>query len=465
MKNTIYALAAVIILFSCRKNDVTAPVASNPVTPPPTTAINYDDLVKDSALDAARDIYLWYKQIPATFNARQYSDPEAIMKAIRPYSTETGFSQAVDRWSFAIKQTEWDNAGKHGFNNSSVNGTGADLGFSVFFNAVKDLRVKYVERESASGKAGIERGWQVVSINGNSNIDTSSASIQMIVNAVFNSSSGSFTFKKPDGSTVTINLSAIPYSEQPVYADKVISVSNGKKVGYMVFNSFMGDTTSTYNEFNRVFINFSQNNVTDVVIDLRYNGGGYVTVAEKLANYLAPISANGQVMMNQTYNDKYSQYNELVKFKKIGNLNLSRIYFIVSNNTASASELVINSLKPYLNVTLVGPTATTHGKPVGFFPIPVGTWYMFPVSFKTVNKNGEGNYYNGFTVNTRARDGVDANWGATNEACLAATLNLISGTAGRGMTPTNDLITAVNEDDRLNSNQFKGTIDPRGFKQ
>jgi C-terminal processing protease CtpA/Prc len=456
MKKTIYVLAAAIIMFGCRKNDVTAPVASTTPAAPPPVEVNYDDLVKDSALDAARDIYLWYKQIPSPFNARQYADPSAIMTAIRPYSTETGFAQSVDRWSFAVKQADWNNLGT---------GNDHDLGFGVFFNGVNDLRVKYVERASASGKAGIQRGWQILSINGNSNIDTSSSSIQMIVNIVYNSNSGSFKFRKPDGSTITMNLTAVAYNEHPVYADKVISLPNGKKVGYMVFNSFMGDTTSTYNDFNRVFTNFSQNNVNEVVIDLRYNGGGYVTVAERLANYLAPSSANGQVMMSQTYNDKYSQYNETVRFKKLGNLNLAKIYFIVSNSTASASELVINSLKPYLSVTLVGPTATTHGKPVGFFPIPVGTWYVFPVSFKTVNKNGEGNYYNGFTVNTRARDGVDANWGETNEACLAAALNLISGTAGRTMTSTNDLITEVNEDDRLNRNQFKGTIDPRGFKQ
>jgi len=454
MKNTIYLLATAIIFFSCRKKDVTVPGSSAPVNPP--VEISYDDLLKDSALLAAKDIYLWYKQIPATFNARQFADPSAIMTAIRPYSNEVGFSQPVDRWSFAVKQADWDNLGT---------GNDNDLGFGVFFNNVNDLRVKYVERESASGKAGIQRGWQILSINGNSNIDTSSASIQMILNAVFNSNSGNFKFKKPDGTTITLSLTATPYSEHPVYADNVLWLANSKKLGYMVFNSFMGDTTDTYNEFNRVFTKFSQNNVNELAIDLRYNGGGYVTVAEKLANYLAPASANGQVMMNQTYNDKYSQYNETTLFKKLGNLNLSKIYFIVSNNTASASELVINSLKPYVNINLVGPSTSTHGKPVGFFPIPVGTWYVFPVSFKTVNKNGEGNYYNGFPVTTRVRDGVDANWGDTNEACLAAVLNLISGTAGRPMTNSSELIAEVNEDDRLNRNQFKGTIDPRGFKQ
>ena len=111
---------------------------------------------------------------------------------------------------------------------------------------------------------------------------------------------------------------------------------------------------------------------------LRYNGGGYVSVQQKLANYLVSIAANGNVMMNQEYNDKYTQYNETTEFGKIGSLNLSRIFFIVSDNTASASELLINNMKPWMDVKFVGPEAS-YGKPVGYFPIPVGDWYIFPV--------------------------------------------------------------------------------------
>lgn len=451
MKNLFYVLALITVFSACRKKDVTAPVTPTTATPP-VAEVKYDDVVKDSALLQAREIYLWHTQIPATMNARQYADPAAIMSAIRPYSIETGFSQPVDRFSFAVKQSEW--------NNSST-GNENDLGFSVLFNTATDLRVKYVERESAAGRAGVQRGWRVTAINGNSNIDTSAASIQMIINAVFNSSSGNFSFRKPDGSTVNMSLNGIHYNEHPVFADRVYTTPNGRKVGYMVFNSFMGDTLDIYNDFNRVFSNFSQNNVNEVVIDLRYNGGGYVTVAEKLANYLAPASANGQTMMVQTFNSKYSHYNETVKFRKLGGLNLSRVVFIVSNGTASASELLINSLKPFMNVSLIGPSNNTHGKPVGFFPIPVGTWYVFPVSFKTVNKNGEGNYYNGLSIGTRVRDGVDANWGDINESCLSAALNYISGVSGRS---TEQPVYNIHKNENLSVYEFKGTVDTRGLR-
>ena len=110
----------------------------------------------------------------------------------------------------------------------------------------------------------------------------------------------------------------------------------------------------------------------------------------------------------------------------MGSLNISRVFFIVSNNTASASELLINNLKPYLDVKLIGPS-NTHGKPVGFFPVPVGDWYVFPVSFRTVNKNNEGSYFNGIALDNKTVDGLDKNWGDVNEACLASALTFING--------------------------------------
>ena len=143
--------------------------------------------------------------------------------------------------------------------------------------------------------------------------------------------------------------------------DSVYTV-NTKKIGYLSYNSFLGDTAKTYAEFQRIFNRFATQNINDVVIDLRYNGGGYVTVQNKLANYLVATSANGSVMMKQQYNDKYPQYNETTNFRKAGSLNLNRVFFIVSNNTASASELLINNLKPYMDVKLIGPSKT-YGKP------------------------------------------------------------------------------------------------------
>lgn len=445
-------LASVVglsLLYSCQK-DVSGS-DSNPATSPDSTAVvNTADKEKDTTLAYSRDIYLWYNQIPDTFNARNYADPDAIMTAIRNYSNEPGFSKPVDRWSFAMKQKEWDDV------SSGISG---DFGLSVFFKAQGDLRVKSVEPASPAGKAGIRRGWRITTINGDNNITTANA--DAIVNNVFYSTTTSFTFQKPDNTTANITLNAATYQEHPIYLDTVYT-AGAKKVGYMVFNSFLGDTTEIYNGFQRIFNRFAQAGISDLIVDLRYNGGGYVTVQEKLADYIAPSSASGNLMMKQQYNDKYSSENSSTNFAKRGSLNINNVFFIVSNGTASASELLINNLKPYMNVNLVGPN-NTYGKPVGFFNIPVGDWYIFPVSFRSTNKNGEGNYFNGLALNSRVADGLDKDWGDVTETCLASALKYINTGSFRlqNVSPyvADARVTAGNS--TLDRPSFKGMIAPR----
>jgi C-terminal processing protease CtpA/Prc len=367
----------------------------------------------------------------------------------------------VDRWSFAVKQAEWDNV-------SSGVSTG-DFGLNIFFKTEGDLRVRHVEKESPAGVAGVRRGWRITAINGDNNITTSNANF--IVQNVYQSNTASITFQKPDNSSVTLNLNANIYREHPAILDSVYNI-NAKKIGYFAFNSFLGDTTEIYNDFSRVFNKFSSAGVNDVIVDLRYNGGGYVSVQEKLANWLAPSSANGQLMMKQQFNDKYTQYNSDDRFNKLGGLNLNRIFFIVSSSTASASELLINNLKPYMDVQLVGPSKT-YGKPVGFFPIPVGDWYIFPVSFRTTNSNGEGSYFNGLAVNSQVADGLDKDWGNIEESSLKSALSFVTTGAFRsqaaGARGTN--VSSYQEQPEvrrsnviLDQPSFKGTIDTRRMK-
>ncbi len=450
------ALLGISVISACNKSDS---VGDNLTPPPPTPnpAASAADKIKDTVVDYSRDIYLWYNQIPTTFNGRTYADADKIMTAVRQYSTEPGFSQPVDRWSFAAKQQDWDNVSS---------GIAGDFGLGIFFNNESDLRVKSVEAESPAGKAGVRRGWRITKINGSDNINTSN--INFIVQNVFESNSTAFTFQKPDNSTVAITLNAGSYRENPIVLDSVYTIDS-KKIGYFVFNSFLGDTTAIYNNFNRIFNHFAQENVGDVIVDLRYNGGGYVSMAEKLGNYLAPSAANGNLMMKQEFNNKYSQYNTVNNFRKQGSLNLNRIFFIVSNSTASASELLINNLKPYMEVLLVGPNKS-YGKPVGFFPIPVAEWYIFPVSFRTTNKNGEGNYYGGFALNYTVADGLDKDWGNTSESSFASALSYITSgvfrlQAAGTQTKVYQESPQVKEGNRvLDLPSFKGSVDVRGMK-
>lgn len=450
------ALMLVVLFSSCRKEES---LVNNLEPTPPTTPVDNTsaaDKVKDSTLFYTKDLYLWADKIPTTFNARSYADPSAIMTAIRQYAIEPGFSSSVDRWSFAVDQQQWTNVS---------NGVSQDFGLNVFFMKEGDLRVRAVEKSSPAGLAGIRRGWRITKINGSDNMATSNANF--IVENVYQSSNTAFTFQKPDGSSVNVTLNAASYQDNPVVLDSIYNV-NGKKVGYFVFGSFLGDTTAMASQFSRIFNRFSAEGVQDLVVDLRYNGGGYVSVAENLANYLAPASANGDVMMVQKFNAKYSSYNSTDRFRKKGSLNLSRIFFIVSNGTASASELLINSLKPYMQVMLVGP-GKTHGKPVGYFPIPVDDkWFILPVSFFTVNKNGDGHYFNGMALNNQAADGLDKDWGDLSETALASSVRFITSGAFTGAAPgqtSSQLNPAVLESNRtLDQPNFKGAIDTRGLR-
>lgn len=449
-----FAAVLAVSFTACKKEE--SITQNNPSPTPTTPTASAADIQKDSTLAYTRVIYLWNDKIPATFNARSYADPGAIMTAIRQYSIEPNFSSAVDRWSFAVDQKQWNNISA---------GISEDFGLNVFFLQDSDLRVRAVEKSSPAGIAGVKRGWRITKINGSENITTANAS--NIVQNVYQSASTQFTFQKPDGSSVNLTLNAASYKDNPVVLDSVY-VAGGKKVGYFVFSSFLGDTAAVYNSLSRAFNKFSSEGVQDMVVDLRYNGGGYVSIAKKLANYLVPSSGNGNVMMTQKFNQKYAGYNSTDHFKKIGALNLSRIIFIVSSGTASASELLINSLKPYMEVMLVGPSKT-HGKPVGYFPIPVGDWYILPVSFLTVNKSGDGHYYNGMQLNAQVGDGLDKDWGDVSETAFKSTLNFIATGAFRMASPGGSAsaqqsrsVIAGNE--ALNNMDFKGAIDVRGLK-
>ncbi len=440
-KSTLYFVCFVTLLAAACKKDNNSGGSS-------TTT---DDLVKDTVWNYTQDIYLWYKTLPRSFNPRSYSDPNAIMEAIRAYSIEPGFTDPVDRWSFGIKKAEWDNV------SSGISG---DFGLGIFFNSTNDLRVSYVEPASPAGAAGITRSWRITSVNNDTTINTDDATITRISTAVFSSSSTSFVFKRPDNTDTAITLTAATYQELPILLDSVYTIG-GNKIGYFVYNSFLGNVTTIKSKFSTLFSKFSSAGITDMVIDLRYNGGGYVELQNELANYLVPAAGNGGVMLQEKFNDKLSATEDTtINYSKKGSLNLSRLFFITTKNTASASELLINSLKPYTDVKLVGKPS--HGKPVGFFNIGVGDWYIFPVSFRSVNKNGEGNYFNGLQPDANVSDGLDKQWGDVQENCLASALHYITdGAFSRISAKTQDDSKTESGNTKLDVRRFKGAVRSR----
>jgi hypothetical protein len=409
-KFAIAGLVAISVLaVSCKQND---PDPQSSATTPTTTAD-----IRDSLWAYMQDVYLWNDKLPATFTPRNYSDPESEMDALRAY-------QPLDQWSFVEKAADF---------NSYFS---KDFGFWIKYDANNDLRVRYVYAESPAGKAGIERGWKLTSLNGQA---IATVSDDALINAFYNASSTAFGFQKPDGTSVTVPLTTATYTLNTVLFNKTYDIA-GKKIGYLVFNSFTG--TPSQNELKAVLSNFEAAGVNELIVDLRYNGGGDVDTQVMLANAIAPTNVTrSSVMFSYLHNGKLAQWNQTVKFTKTGSLNLSRIFFITSAASASASELLINNLKPYLDVKLIGKA--THGKPVGMYGFEVMDYVIAPIAFKTVNAKNVGDYYSGLAVDAAVADGLDKNWGDPLENCLASALGYIQ--TGSFTITTNGRLSAEQE--------------------
>ncbi|MCW3106905.1 MAG: hypothetical protein JWQ09_1411, partial [Segetibacter sp.] len=327
-------------------------------------------------------------------------------------------------------------------------GVSVDYGFFIKAAAADKVEpidsvhwyVEYVFDQSTAGTSGLNRGWYINKIN-NTPVTYSQSSIDLLNQTFFGTTnSASFEFVKPDGSTATFNLSKTSFTSNSVLYKNVIN-AGAKKVGYFVFKQFFG--TPSITELNNVFSTFKSQGINELIVDLRYNPGGSTATQDALANLIAPASANNQVMYKYVFNSNlqqgkfpllqqkagygstsFTEENNTERFANTGGLNISRVFFIVGHGTASASELLINNLKPYIDVKLIGDT--TYGKPVGFFPVDIYNYSIYPISFKTVNSAGNADYYKGFAPDKIAPDGVNKNWGDVTDPSLASALSYIN---------------------------------------
>ncbi len=367
-----------------------------------------------------------------------------------------------------------------------------------FNNDVNDLRVAFVYEGAPAYQQGVRRGWRITAINGNGQLTfdgQNGPTSTRIKNAVYHSQNTQLKLQKPDGSTVTISLNAANYTINPVLYSSILHIGD-KKVGYLVFNQFVAPNIARP-KVDPVFTNFINNGITDLIVDLRYNGSGDVQTAEYLANLIAPNSVGSNVMYKEYFNtnltahqygpflDKtlvpgrtYSWgflFDELVdistfSFNKAQSLNLNNVVFIGTDGTASASELVINVLKPYMNVKLVGDT--TYGKPVAFYDMPVGGYDMYAPSVWLKNAQGQGDYFEGFIPDDNAQaianntnfEDYTIELGSTNEVYLRRAL-IISGISesamGRLSPATKNFRNRVKVETSLDDSHFKGMIETR----
>ncbi|MDB5123468.1 MAG: hypothetical protein JWP94_1597 [Mucilaginibacter sp.] len=452
------------LLAACKKEKKT-PI----VTGPPSTGSTLD-LIKDSVYLYFKEENLWHGAAPdyATFNPRATTgtnDIGALQNELDKLSQYAINSATGKPYEYSTSHPGYAKYSfiDDGTTSAALNGTKGDFGFSALYNQVSDLRVKYVYPGSPAALAGIRRGYQIMSINGSTSISYDGGTgpgvnLAMVNNAIFNSTVITMTLKKYDGTTLTANLSAASYTVNPVLKDTVYTTTNGHKVGYIVFNSFTSGSNAN-SKLNAAFDYFAAQGVTDLVVDLRYNGGGYVSTAEYLDNLIVPASKNGTLMYNTYYTDNlvnntdpllkhqwrrdpssgtdynYAQFNytvavNAVNFSKQHALNVSRVFFIMGGSTASASELTINNLRPIMDVQFIG--RKTYGKPVGFFDIDINKYIMYTPEFSTKNSAGQGDYYDGFTPGDPGYPGVNdyddptKDFGDPTEGLLAHALHFVT---------------------------------------
>lgn len=472
MKNSNGKSLLFILLFSlltiaaCKKNSTPPEVTP---TPPIVVTGTRDELTKDSIFLYSKELYYWNTSLPTfdAFKPRSFSSNEAELYAITQFSKnpDTGLPYEYVSNSTSPKYSFFDYGatGKTAALKADLNGTETDFGFSVLYNTISDLRVKYVYPNSPASQQGLSRGSRLTAINGRTSLSYSSSNIAFLNDALFGSSNSvSLTFTDLAGTTKSVTVTKATYTVNPILFTNIYTAGT-KKIGYIVFNSFTNNVSAAINS---TFANFATQGVSEVIVDLRYNGGGYVSTAAQIIDILAPSAQNGNVMYTTYYNDylqglttaqrkasvlahqpildgqgklqnytsgvngKYATYADLdysatsadniERFAKSGALNVSRVYFIVTEATASASELTVNSLKPVMDVKLIG--TKTYGKPVGFFPIKIDKIEMYIPEFETKNQQGVGGYYSGLTVDKEAYEDLTKTWGDENETLLAYAL-------------------------------------------
>ena len=240
-----------------------------------------------------------------------------------------------------------------------------------------------------------------------------------------------------------LKLTKVELQTNPILIDTVINWS-GKKVGYFSYTQFL---SSFDDSLRAIFARFKSKGVNELIVDLRYNGGGYVSSSNLLTNLMVKdIGARENNVMNKkVYNAAYTEYltkqndktSFITKFQNepnnIGNLN--RVFILTSNSTASASELIINNLKPFMEVILVGEH--TYGKNVGSFTITDEkkrwNYGLQPITFKITNSVDQSDYgtVNGFIPNYQVIDNVLPYrlLGDPSETLLNAALNVIGAVA------------------------------------
>jgi C-terminal peptidase prc len=355
--------------------------------------------------DILDEYYLWYQELPRA-NPANYASPEAYLEAVRFRPLDSTFSYITSR-----------EANQAFFGESQFVG----FGFSTQTTA-SELLVLQVFPESPAAEGGMARGDRIVEINGRSVASLiASGDIGNAFGASEPGVTSSLAWRSRDAqerrATLTKRVVTIP----TVSLTRTFQV-DGRTVGYLLFRNFV---TPSYAALDDAFAALRAAGATELVVDLRYNGGGLVDVAVHLASLIGGAPTAGRVFATFQHNDRNTDLNEDLRFESAPeqSLNLSRLIVITTRSSASASELLINSLRPHVPVAVIGDA--TFGKPVGQYGFEFCDKVVAPVAFALVNSEGQGDFFGGIPPDCAAPDDIEHDLGSAEEASLAEALQFV----------------------------------------
>jgi C-terminal processing protease CtpA/Prc len=220
-----------------------------------------------------------------------------------------------------------------------------------------------------------------------------------------------------DAGLRTVTVTGATYDLQPVAAHAVFTAPDGRKVGYVSLKDFI---TQAEQPLEAAIGTIRAEGASDIIIDLRYNGGGRISTSVKLASLIAGKPHDGKVFVRLEYNPKVSFRNS--EYKLAANASgFGRAIILTGSRTCSASELLVNGLQPFMEVVTVG--GQTCGKPFGFQPVDSCGKTISAVNFESFNALGGGRYYQGFTPGCSVKENFAGRLGDPQETLTAAALN------------------------------------------
>jgi hypothetical protein len=404
MKKFLIILSIVLTVFSSCKRD--EPVIE--VTPA---------MARDSLYYIMKQWYYWYDLMPAV-TKENYSDPYELMEALRYIP--------LDRWSFVADYDEFI---------AQMQGTFVGHGIRIGIDDSDKARIAMIYKNSPLYAQGVRRGWIIKSINGTDIapilISGNAAAYNNVIGPSTEGVTNDFIFQKPDGNEIMISSTKSKFTLNSVILYDTLNLSSGK-TGLLVSESFI---TPTESELATAFAFFKNAGIKDLILDLRYNSGGFLDGAQMMASYIAGSGNTGSIFAKLIYNDKNQIYNKTYPFKPTGHpMTLSKLIVITTRSTASASEAVMNGLSGFVDVISIGDT--TNGKPTGMNGWDVAEKYIFwPITFKIVNANNAGDYFDGIAPAKVATDDISHDFDDRNEQCLKEAIHYLeTGTfSGKGV--------------------------------